>query len=232
MLTYGLPAIFLVMLVKEAGLPIPIPGDVLMLGAAARAASGQWSISAVIFTFVTAMIMGGTVQYLLARGPGRQIVYRLGRYIGLTPNRLERAAATLHRGGVVAVTLGLCTPGVRAVTIAASGVADIPFRTFFPALVLGDSIFFLLHLALGYAGGRGLKALLQGHHPAFDPVLLLILAAVLLIGCAGWLVLRRRALSLGHPAPSIARVTGAWEEACCPACLLLGAIHPTLNESA
>ncbi len=32
MLAYGLPVIIVVMLLKEAGIPIPVPGDVIMLG--------------------------------------------------------------------------------------------------------------------------------------------------------------------------------------------------------
>jgi membrane protein DedA with SNARE-associated domain len=42
MLAYGLPAVCIVLLLKEAAIPIPIPGDVILLGAAARAALGQW----------------------------------------------------------------------------------------------------------------------------------------------------------------------------------------------
>ena len=38
--TYGLVAIFVIMLLKEIGLPIPIPGDLIMLVTAAQAAAG------------------------------------------------------------------------------------------------------------------------------------------------------------------------------------------------
>jgi membrane protein DedA with SNARE-associated domain len=38
---YGLAAIFVIMLTKSAGVPIPIPGDVIILAAAARAAAGH-----------------------------------------------------------------------------------------------------------------------------------------------------------------------------------------------
>lgn len=40
---YGLIAIFSIMLLKELGVPIPIPGDLIMLAAAARAAQGRFS---------------------------------------------------------------------------------------------------------------------------------------------------------------------------------------------
>src|SRR4051794_38106963 len=157
--TYGLPAIFVVMLLKESGIPIPIPGDLIMLGAAARAAAGQFDLVAMILTFEVAMLLGGIVQYLLARGPGRGFVYRFGRYVGLTRPRLDRAVGALQRGGVAGVSVAVMTPGVRAASVAAAGLANLPFATFIPGLLVGNTVFFLLHLLIGYAGGQGLSSL-------------------------------------------------------------------------
>ena len=92
---------------------IPIPGDLIMLGAAARAAAGQFDLVAMILTFLVAMMLGGTVQYLLARGPGRGLIYRFGRYIGLTGPRLDRAGARCNAGSG-RPERGPDTPGVRA----------------------------------------------------------------------------------------------------------------------
>jgi membrane protein DedA with SNARE-associated domain len=229
MLTYGLPAVFIVMLLKEAGIPIPIPGDLIMLGAAARAASGQWNLPAVIVTFVTAMVAGGIIQYLLARGPGRRLIYRVGRYVGLTSSRLERMAGTLRRGGGAAVAVALITPGVRSATIAASGLANLRFGVFFSALVVGDTVFFLLHLAIGYAGGQGLMALIHGRHLAFGGVLLVVLGVLLVLGLGGWQALRRRAGRHGRAPLSAAEAAGAWVAAACPMCLVLNAVRaPTV----
>jgi membrane protein DedA with SNARE-associated domain len=225
---FGLASVFVVILLKEAGIPIPVPTDVIMLGVAARAASGQLNLPAVILTIEIAMVIGGTIQYLAARGPGRRLLYRFGRYVGLTPARLERAARTLQRGGIATVTIALATPGIRAATIAAAGLADLRFATFFPALLIGDSIFFLLHVAIGYAGGRGLGALAHAGHPTW-PVLLIALVILALVGLAGWLVLRRR--TPGADAPKgRAEAIGAWTEAACPACLALAALYERHSE--
>lgn len=221
---YGLATIFIIMLLKEAGVPIPVPSDVIMLGAAARAATGQWNLPAVILTFEVAMVAGGTAQYFLMRGPGRRMIYRFGRYVGLTPARLERAAGTLKQGGSVAVAIGMTTPGVRAATIAASGLADLRLRVFLPALIAGDTVFFLLHVAIGYGGGRGLHALAQSGHVSFGPALIGLLIALALVGLAGWIVLRRRGRAQQQD-PDAAGIVGAWEEASCPVCLALGALQ-------
>jgi membrane protein DedA with SNARE-associated domain len=41
---YGLTAVFVVMLVKSAGVPIPIPSDVILLATTAPAARGKISL--------------------------------------------------------------------------------------------------------------------------------------------------------------------------------------------
>lgn len=228
MALYSLPILFAVMLLKEAGVPLPVPSDVIMLGAAARAAAGQESVLAVIVTLEAAMLLGGTAQYLLARGPGQGLVRRYGRYVGLTPPRLERAAQTLRQGGRLAVGIGMATPGLRAVTITASGLANVAFVPFFVGLVAGDTLFLLAHILIGYAGGAGLKALAQGQHRAVGPLLLLVAVALVVIGLVGWLLLRRRA-ARGEQ-PSLATMAQAWEEGSCPLCLTLGALQARREE--
>lgn len=220
---YSLPIVFVVMLLKEAGVPLPIPSDIVMLGVAARAATGQESVLAVIITLEAAMLLGGTAQYLLARGPGQGLLRRFGPYIGLTLPRLERATYTLRKGGHLTVALGMTTPGLRAVTIAAAGLANLAFVPFFVGLVAGDTLFILAHVLIGYAGGAGLKALAQSQHFATGPVLLLAVVALLVVGLVGWMLLRRRAAPQARPA--VAATIQAWEEASCPLCLTLGALH-------
>ena len=198
---YGLPAIFLVMLLKEAGAPIPIPGDLIMLGAVARAVAGQFDLVTVILTFEVAMILGGMAQYALARGPGRGFIYRFGRYIGLTGPRLDRAGAALTRGGAPALTVALVTPGVRAASVAAAGLARLPFGTFLIGLVIGNTVFFLLHVALGYVGAQGLASLLQATGLPAGPAILALVVALLVVGFVGWTLIRRRARRAGEPAP-------------------------------
>ena len=229
---YGLPAIFLVMLLKEAGVPIPVPADLIMLGAAARAAAGPLDLFGVIVTFEVAMLLGGVIQYALARGPGRGVLYRFGRYIGLTGPRLDRAGSALQRGGVTGLSVALTTPGVRAATVAAAGIAGLPLRVFLPGLFIGNTVFFLLHIVIGYAGGQGVAGLLAATGLPAGPALVGLLVVLAVIGFAGWMIIRRRARRAGTPPPSLGEVAGAWEEACCPACLALGALGEARSPAA
>src|SRR2546423_11406681 len=150
---YGLAAVFIVLLVKSIGLPIPIPADVIILATAIRAAQGKLILWQAFLTILVALVLGGIIQFALVRGPGRSLLYRFGRYIGLTSARLDAAAAKIKKGGIPGLSVAILVPGVRSAAIAASGLSNFPLRTFVPGIVLGSALFLCVHFFLGFLGG-------------------------------------------------------------------------------
>ena len=218
--TYGLLAIFSIMLLKEIGIPVPIPADLIMLGAAASAAAGKFDAQggsiAVFFAILIPMFIGGLVQFGLAKGPGRAFVYRIGKYIGLTQARLDKAMSAVRKGGTTAVTIGLTTPGVRIATVPASGLADLSLGVFLPGLILGSAFFLGWHFALGYIGGL-LLALLS-----LSPLVLVgILIGVIVLGIVGWRIARKRTKTRHDAEIGSGETFLAWADASCPACIAI-----------
>src|SRR5262245_18328095 len=215
---YGLAAVFVVMLLKSAGVPFPIPSDVIMLATAARAAQGKlplWQAFSVIWL---ALVLGGAIQFALARGPARRFIYRFGGYLGLSPSRLDRASAKLAKAGALGVGVAVLTPGVRAAAVVACGLAGISTGTFLSGLVAGSTAFLCLHFALAYAG----TALLASVLSVLSPWLLVPLLA---LGLVVWIALRRRQRPKASLRVVVADSLEAWHEATCPACLALGAVR-------
>lgn len=220
--TYGLGAVCVVLFLKGAGIPIPIPGDVLLLGTAAQAASGRFLLWPAFGAVLVAILLGGVVQFTFARGSGRRVVYRLGRYVGLNAARLDAAAGAVRRGGIGGIALLVMTPGLRSAAIPACGLAAVPWRIFVPGLVLGSTVDLALHFAIGFAGGQVLAGVFD------SSVLPLIIGGVLVLlaatGLVGWLLLRRRKRT--------ASAFEAWEQGACPVCLTLGlALAPSAGGS-
>src|ERR687883_1103 len=88
---YGLAAVCLVMLVKAAGVPLPIPGDLILLATAARVAEGKLALGPAFAALLVAVMLGGCLQFLAARGPGRRLVYGVARMTGLGAESLDSA---------------------------------------------------------------------------------------------------------------------------------------------
>jgi membrane protein DedA with SNARE-associated domain len=213
---YGIVAIFLIILLKEAGAPIPLPGDVLMILAGAKAAAGSFGLLPLIVAVIAAALIGSLVQYLLARGPARQLFYRYGRYVGLSAERLDRASGSVSRRGWLGVTAGRLTPGVRTIIVIACGLAAMPLRVFTPGIVVGAGLFFVLHALLGYFVGPPILGLLQNLNL---PILPLVLVFAL-VGLVVWLVRRRR----GRAGNALAKAI-AWADAGCPVCALASTLE-------
>jgi membrane protein DedA with SNARE-associated domain len=212
---YGLAASFGVMFFKAAGLPIPIPGDVILLAIAARAAQGKMLLWQAFLTILLALVLGGVIQFWLARGPARRLVYRYGRYLGLTPARLDSAATRVRKSSPVGIALAILTPGVRTVTVAACGLAGLRTSVFLIGLVVGVSIDVTLHFFLGYVGGALLAELA-----------LPLLIGLVIAGLVIWVGIRLRQHPGAKAREVVAEAYEGWQEATCPACLILATLNP------
>jgi len=217
---YGLAAIFIVLLLKTIGVPIPIPADLIILTAAARSAQGKLVGWQVLIALLVALVLGGLIQFVLARGPGRGLLYRFGRYIGLTSPRLDAASARVKKGGTLGISIAILVPGVRGAAFAASGLADMALRTFLPGLVAGSAVFLGLHFSLGFLGGSLFTII--GQVLPLSWITLLILA-LLVIVFALWIVAYRRKKAARREVGGEA--LELWYEGICPACLALYAAN-------
>jgi membrane protein DedA with SNARE-associated domain len=216
--------------IKEAGVPVPVPGDLLVVGAGAST-SGRPEALAWLAAILLAGYAGGLVQFMLMRGPMRRpILGLLGRF-GLDERRLNALAAPLSRRGARGVAIARATPGVRVPVIAASALAALPFGVFAPGFIAGNTVFVGGHFALGFVVGAPATRIAGS---LASPATLVVLIVVLAIaGAVGWVVIRSRrearagaklgdAEGLGLPARGAAGATvAAWADAACPICLSL-----------
>ena len=213
----GLPVAVGLLVVMEAGVPIPIPDDLVMLVVGERVAAGAipWWLGVLALEIVG--VLGTALLFFAARGPAYALVRRLGPRLGLTPERLERASSLLERRGGVALALGRGTPGLRTVTAVAAGSSGLSARRALPALAVGATVFVQLHLLLGVAVGPVARdAFDHAKGPAIVGGLVLVAAAA-----AFWVVRRGRRAG-----------AQALTEAACPACLLLGTLSEKLPQTA
>ena len=202
-------------LVKEAGVPIPVPGDLVVIGAGVAAGRGEMDPAIALVAIVVASVIGGIGQYALLRSVARPAMLRLlGRLGGV--DRLERQTDRLRRGGVRSVAIARSTPGIRIVAIAASALAGVPAAVFVGGLAIGNALFIAAHFALGYLVG---EPIVTAAGTLLGPIAA-VGVALAVIGGVGWVVLRRRRGQASDPLAT----AGAWADACCPACLTLAAI--------
>jgi membrane protein DedA with SNARE-associated domain len=237
----GLLALVVLIGVKEAGVPIPVPGDLLLIGTGIAVARGTVDPVVAVPAIVAAAIVGGLVQYVILRRLARDRIFRLLGRIGITAARVERQTEPLRRRGAAGVAVARMTPGLRVVAIAAAALAAVPFVRFAIGLAVGNAVFSTAHIALGVLVGPTAIEV-AGRFGLAGAV---AVAAFIAVGATGWWVIarRRRARAI-RPAevdrPSPASGAGVelgsdpggdlggplaadWADASCPACLAIGA---------
>jgi membrane protein DedA with SNARE-associated domain len=231
-----LPALGLLglLLVKEAGVPIPVPGDLLVIGAGVAAGAAGVGVPALVLlvAILAAGYVGGTIQFLLVRGALRGAIVGILRRAGVSEARLDGLAAWLRRRGAVGVATARATPAVRVGAIAASGLAGLALPPFLGGLVVGNGLFVAAHFTLGLVvGPPAVAAVSASSGPILGVVALVVLSVLGLLGWR-WLQARHRARGDATPAsgsagdpgalPSIG--AGAWSDAACPACLAISLV--------
>lgn len=79
---FELLAIFVVMLPKEFGLPIPVPSDLIMLTVGVQFGLGEFNVLELLAAIWITMLVGGSGQFFVASSAGRELVYWLNRMVG------------------------------------------------------------------------------------------------------------------------------------------------------
>jgi membrane protein DedA with SNARE-associated domain len=220
------------LLVKEMGIPIPVPGDILVLGAGA-ATSGRAEGAVWLLAILAAGYIGGTIQFLLVRGAMRGPLLALLTRLSVPQSRLDGMAASFRTGGTRSIAIARSTPGLRVAAIAASGIAALPLRSFLPGFVIGNTVFVGGHFALGYVIGK--PALGVASELGSPAALAVILVALSAVGALVWFaVRRRRTATAGGSANSGSTHRGHdlveggiadWADAACPICFTLAAVR-------
>jgi membrane protein DedA with SNARE-associated domain len=145
--------VFLLILVEEAGLPFPMPGDLIKVLAGYRVAQGKASLLGTLAVLEGATVLGASILYWIGARGGRPLLYRCAPVFRCDRQKLERAEAWITRHGVVAIVLSRVIPGLRIPSALMAGAFGMPYLKFLPALALGSMLYILFFVLLGMWGG-------------------------------------------------------------------------------
>jgi membrane protein DedA with SNARE-associated domain len=139
--SYGYVAIFLLMLLESACVPIPSEVTMLVGGAlttTAFAGSGnELNFVAVVSVGVAGNLIGSLLAYWAGAAGGRPLVDRFGRYLLIRPHEVDRAHGWFERRGQAAVFIARLLPVIRTFISLPAGVAKMPLRRFTGYTLLG-----------------------------------------------------------------------------------------------
>jgi membrane protein DedA with SNARE-associated domain len=235
----GVPGLLGLLLAMEAGVPIPVPSDLVMLLLGERVSAGALPLWLAAAALELVALAGTAALFLAARGPGQALLSRFGPRLGLSGPRLD----------LIRSRLGLTVPAPRrthpvprrvprwgSVAQARGGARSLVHRVV-PGLAVGRAtpglrtVTVVAAASSGMRVGRALPALVLGSSVFLQAHLLLGYA----LGPAARELLERARLPvLVAAAVALAvvvvllvrgrrgRATRVLAEGACPVCLAAG----------
>ena len=183
LLTYGLPVLFGVILICSVGIPFPI--SLMLVAAGSFVEQGEMKLWQVIAVGSLAAVLGDQIGYGLSRWGGRRLINRITRRLGIE-NKIKEAEVLTKRwsGAGIFFSRWLITALGPWVNVA-SGIAGYPWRRFLLWDVLGEVLWVVLYVCIGYAFSNRVQAIAEILGNLTWVVVGLIIAVIL-----GWQLVR------------------------------------------
>ena len=141
-------------------LGLPLPGEVLVLLAAAMARQAGLSLSSIIWVAAIGAMLGDHGSYLLGRKGGKSLVNAYCHLTLCTKDCAPSAVRFFGRFGIWAVTLARFVPGLRAFATPFAGMSRMTYGKFLVADSVGATLWAAVVTALGVWFGPLLSEIL------------------------------------------------------------------------
>jgi membrane protein DedA with SNARE-associated domain len=191
---YGLAAIFVLMLLESACVPIPSEVTMLFGGAmtatAFAGAGNELGFWAVVAAGSLGNIVGSWLAYWAGLKGGRPLVDRYGRYLLVRPHEVDRAHEWFEHRGELTVFVSRLLPVIRTFISLPAGIAEMPFWRFTLYTTLGVVPWCLALTWLGAALGDNWEAVETFLRPVSWLIVVLLVAGTVVYIARRWTKVR------------------------------------------
>jgi membrane protein DedA with SNARE-associated domain len=174
---YGYLIIFFGVILGTAG--VPFPSAAILLASGVLVQQGHLDLGDAVVFGTLGAILGNQIGYWVGHRAGRPFLLKWGRYIKLTPERLEQVERLFERHGGKAVFAGRFFSVSRLLEALVAGMSRMRWGTFFLYSALGGAAWATAVVLVGYYLGQswGMAQRWSGRTP-----LLLVLVLGVFLG--------------------------------------------------
>jgi len=162
--------LFFTIAIEETGVPLPIPGDLVIAYYGWRAGGDPWEIAQTILVCAAASTAGTQIPYWLSRRFGRTVTERAAYWLDVDMDRVERLLGWIDRPGFVAVIAARLLPGFRVAVSLVAGTARVPPADFAAGVFVAGAIYWTLWVMLGVVVGPHVEDLVS---PAYVRIIVI-----------------------------------------------------------
>lgn len=134
---------------------IPLPSEFVIPPAAHLAhTNGGMSLAGVVVAGTLGSWVGASVMYWASRLLGRPLLMRYGRYVMITPEKIEKAEAWSAHYGVMGVFISRLLPVIRHLIGIPAGVVRLNFWWYSLVTIAGSAIWCSVLAWIGVTAGQ------------------------------------------------------------------------------
>jgi membrane protein DedA with SNARE-associated domain len=170
-------ALILLLTAEEAGIPLPIPGDIVIAYIGYQVSKGVLPYAAAFLLLLLAILVGSSILYALSSRYGQRIVLKFGKYLHVDEQKLLTVEKKFKRYGPWVIILGRHIPGFRIPITIFAGMSSVSYRTFLLSTFISVIFWIALYLTIGKNLGPKTVSLLHAHYGYY-----LFLAVPIVIG--------------------------------------------------
>lgn len=185
----GYLAVFGLVLLEDFG--VPVPGETVLILGAVYAGSGRLSIVLVALLGFLGAVTGDNIGFAIGHFGGRRLVERWGRYILLTPERLNKATSFFERHGGKIIVVARFVEGLRQANGIVAGTTGMHWARFLAFNAIGAALWVGVWASIGYLSGNHINTI-YSDATRYDTYLAAAVGLLIIGLIARHLVRRRR----------------------------------------
>jgi len=143
----------IVLMAMESSI-FPVPSEIVIPPAAFLAAQGKLSFTGVVLAGVLGSYLGSAITYWASRLIGRPLIVKYGRFVLVTPKKLEQAEQWLARYEAGGVFFARLLPVVRHLISIPAGIVRMNFGLFSFVTTAGSALWCWI---LAYLGDKAYR---------------------------------------------------------------------------
>ncbi|MEO6005409.1 MAG: DedA family protein [Opitutus sp.] len=156
----GYPLIVLLMAIESS--IVPLPSELIIPPAAHLAyTQGNMSLVGIVVAGALGSWIGATAMYWAARWAGRPLILRYGKYVFISPAKVEQAERWATRFGSFGIFASRLLPVVRHLIGIPAGIIRMSYAKFSIYTVIGSALWCAVLCWLGVQAGQN-EALMAG----------------------------------------------------------------------
>lgn len=150
-------ALFGIVAIEEAGVPLPAPSDLVIMFYADRARGDFGTLGLVVLVCAGASTAGTLVPYAITRKYGEPAARRIARWIDVEQRHVDAWTARIAHHGFLAIFLGRLIPGLRVAMSLIGGTAKVPLHEFSAGIFLAGVVYWSAWTAIGAIAGPAIR---------------------------------------------------------------------------